>query len=287
MYLSTEDYLQVLRQGDYVRALGWGEFIINKYTTTPPITFDADTMLNLAVFELINHGFLPSDLPLIQILYTLMMDKDAVFKGQIAYAATVLCNAAVQFMVFFEYDLLPFYRTTSLLDTKATLAWMQRDNAKLNSGDNSEQLMIKFTALSKAASTLRNDANRSKEKILYIYYYQDRMQRYVDELTKDTSGDKAVAERLGLAMSLQGYLAEQTILTSELTQKMGGFINKLRGLEPYDWEDRFLGQLIPQPFLEKLVDGSWWTIRFFAAQVIGGLIPTMETIENDKTSKAP
>lgn len=278
MYLSTEEYLHALRQGDYLSALEWLEFLIGRYASSQS-EVDADTTLQIAVFELINHGFSQQDLPLIQVLYALLYDAEPPFIGKIAYSGTVLCNAALQYMVYSEHELIPFYLCSESLNIDAVKEWMQRDNKKLDSGRNSDELMKKYTRMHQLLSSSQKTAKIVREKIICISNYQFYIENYVAELTKFENKGELAAMRLGVASALQNFLKDKTILTSEIAELMTVFINKIREMQPFDWEEDFLSKMLPKPFVKWLLDSSAQKFRFFAIQVINELLPAFDRSE--------
>ena len=278
MYLTTTEYLQLLRQGDLVRALQWGDFLVKKYASKTLKAFDADMMINLAVFELINSDFSPKDFSWIRIVYLLMIDESGIFKEITAYYAQVLFNAAVQYQVLYEENLLSDYCSSETLTCERIFELFQKENTKLDSAENSRLLKQKVENLIKELAKSKKEAATIKEKILYIYYYQENLQLYVDELVKDTSNEKSVAERLGLARSLHDFLVLQTITTEEVTERVADFIDALRGLEPYEWEDEFLQKLIPKTFTQRLWDSSKSAFLFFSGYLFEGMLPSLENV---------
>ncbi|KTC77830.1 helical bundle domain-containing protein [Legionella brunensis] len=286
MPVTTKECLEALRKNDYLQALKWLEYIVAHYSVPEG---DADTVLQLAIYELIHHGFIVDDFHYIEMLYTLLYEQLPPFVERVSYNATVLCNAAMQYMVFEEHDLLNFYKTDIYMDNAEVIKeWMQRTAPQLEQGRNSEELMKKYTALNKASVGLQKQARIIRDKINYVLDCQLLLQDYSCELAKLQNKDDFSAVRLGVINSLLSFLKEQTIATSEVMKTITVFIGTIQKMEPYKWEEDILTKLAAKstkPFITWFFDKSAEQFQFFAVKVIGTLLPSVEL--KDSLPKGP
>ena len=145
--MRTEDYLVSLRKGDYVDILNWLNFL-TEYYSAPNQPLEADTIIPLMSFELINHGFKKTDGNIIQKIY-IILNNNMVASGQLQYALTLLVSAILQCQIYAEFNLLSFYQTTEKFNAKQIKSWMTREvkddpKLKLTAAENSAALEEKY-----------------------------------------------------------------------------------------------------------------------------------------------
>ncbi|WED42530.1 helical bundle domain-containing protein [Legionella cardiaca] len=278
--MHTEIYLDALRKGDYLQALQWLEFLVTHYSVPEG---DADTILQLAIFELIHHGFTPDDFCHIEILYMLLYDQLPPFVERVSYNATVLCNAAMQYMVLHEHELLEFYKTEESLHAKAIHKWMKRSPPELPPEKNNDELMKKYTALNKSSLKFQKQAQMIRDKVNYIIDCQVLLKEYCEELAKYQDKEDFAAVRLGVIKSLYDYLMKQTITSPEVLATVTDFVNTIEKMKPYPWEVTVLSKLSvknPKPFISWFFDKSAEQFQFFAVKVIGTILPSVPATED-------
>ncbi|KTD08068.1 helical bundle domain-containing protein [Legionella jamestowniensis] len=273
---ATERYLELLRQGDYLGALQWLKCLVEHYSVAD---CDADTLLQLAIFELVQHGFSSDDFLHIELLYTLLYEQVPPFVEQIGYYATVFCNAAMQCLVFEENDLLKFYKTPQSLDAKAINEWMQRNPPEFDSAKNSSLLMEKFTALDKSVFNLKKQAQIIRNKINYILQCQATLKEYVIKLANSEDKEGFYPVRQGLINSLYSFIMEKTMITPDVIETLNCFAEKVLKMEPYPWEKEILEKLIiknKESFFSSFFDLSAGKLQFFVVKVISSILPVVE-----------
>ncbi|ASQ47134.1 helical bundle domain-containing protein [Legionella clemsonensis] len=274
---ATERYLELLRQGDYLGALQWIKCLISHYSVAD---CDADTLLQLAIFELVQHNLSSEDFSHIELLYTLLYEQLPPFVEQIGYNAAVFCTAAMQYLVFKENDLLDFYRTSQCLDAKGVKAWLQRDPGEFDSAKNSDLLMEKYSALDKSVVSLKKQAQITRNKINYILQCQAMLKEYVIKLASAENKEGFYPVRQGLINSLHRFVMEKTITTPDVIETLNRFAEKILKMEPALWEKEILDQLIvknKESFFSSFFDSSAGRFQFFVVKVISSILPIAES----------
>ncbi|MDI9818758.1 MULTISPECIES: helical bundle domain-containing protein [unclassified Legionella] len=270
---STKEYLDALRQGDYLQVLDWLEFIVNHYSVSEG---DADSILQLAIFELIHHDFGPGDFHHIKILYALLEEQEPPFVERVAYNATVLCNAAMQYMVYDKHDLLAFYRSSRQMEFSEIREWMQRDNQLLDMNQNSEELMKQYDCLSQSVSVVQKEAREVRDKIVYILNCRQLLQSYLEKLEIAKGEEKLAAIRYGLINSLHSFFMEKTVTTAEVMETAAEFISTLKEMDPFPWEKDYLDKLFPSRFIDNSSIPRFFKMtknfEHFAVKAIGKLL---------------
>ncbi|KTD22094.1 Uncharacterised protein [Legionella lansingensis] len=294
MDATTEEYLDALRKGDYLQALQWVNSLVEWYDVSEG---DADTVLQLAIFELIHHGFSPEDFHHIQLLYILLYDHLPPFIEQVAYQATILCSAAIQCMVYYENDLIPFYLTTSMNHKMADnrdeiLDWMQRSPVNFDVTKNNDGLSEKYKFLNQGFSRLESQAREIRRKINHVFNCQLLLQTYVEELAKyhDKDDNGFTAVRLGVINSLTHYLCDKTIMTEEVENKIASFVNKIQEMDPKDWEKLLLDKMRPKtssdkPFVSWFFDKAAEKFQLLSVKMLNHIVPKVDA--TDAPSQTP
>nr|HAT8715128.1 hypothetical protein [Legionella jordanis] len=283
MNSSTEEYLNALRCGDYLQAVNWLEFLLARYEVSEG---DADLLLQIAIFELIHHGFVPEDFHHIQLLYDLLYEQMPPFIEKNAYQATVLCNAAMQVMVFFDYQVIDFYSNVSLKDPKEIQAWMQRNHERLEPQKNNEELMKRYTALNQAVADSLAEARVIREQINSLLEVKHLLKLYLEKLTSVPPEGEFHAIRQGLLQSLQMYLKDKTIAAKEILEEISSFILALKKMEPHDWEMAYLDKMLPngsvnKPFVSRIFESSANHFHFFAIKMLDSMLPKVASKESN------
>jgi hypothetical protein len=287
--MTTQEYLQWLREGDYTRILHWRDALLEHYSPKKSY-LEADILIPLMTYELINHEFKIEDFHHVEIINALLKSTLKI-PGDLDYCWTLFVSAALQFHVYDDNSLLPFYKTTQSMDLSAVSEWMARDNGVLTDAQNDAALAEKQDLLLKNQPDCQRDVEQVEEKILAVVFYQNNCKDYVNFLKScNNSGDVNSSIRLGLANALYEYLLTEVIETPRLSDKLSGFLNKIKEINPSEWEERYLIQfttksyLPPQTVLQKLYEKSAQTLLFFAAGAINSLVPP---ISENTPSKEP
>lgn len=283
MYSTTKEYLDALRRGDYLSALkGWSEFLVGRYNASEG---DGDLLLQLSIFELIRNDFSADDFRHIQVLYALLFDYQPPFVERISFNATLICNAAMQYMVFYEHGLLEFYKTQDVMDAKKISAWLSRSHPDFPQSKNSDQLMLKYTALNTALSEFMDEAREIRDKINYILETQCLLKAYGEKLANVPLSDDFSPIRLGLIHSLEHYLKDKTMPTMEVLEMITTFGITIKKMDPYAWEKEILDKILPKtgpekPIVSWFFDKSAENFHFFAVKVLNSILPNVKVKES-------
>ena len=273
--MSTEKFLRLLRQGDYSLILRWLKFLEEHYSLRPE-DFSADNIIPLMVFELCNHGFGRDDMVQIEILNAVINSPGNSLPGRMECALTFLISAALQCQVYEEYQLIPFYQTNDSLDGEAVQKWIARNNLILTNKANSDAIQCKSDMLQTTVPNYQIDAIKIKANILTIVACQNLCQDYLYMLGKGDAADTRLALRVGVVKALHEYLQAEFVITEKLIQKLTGFLNKIRELAPFSWEEDYLSGFLEQSKVQKFRMEVTRRCRFFAVHLFDHLIAAPE-----------
>lgn len=270
--MSTDEFLSKLRQGDYSLILEWVIFLEEHYSISVDSS-TADNIISLMTYELINNGFSYEDVPHIQILNAVLNSPGFAVPGRLECAFIHLISAVLQYQVYQKYALLPYYQSSNTLDFNAIQKWMATDNFLLSERANSDALQVKSDALQATIPVFLIEAEKLKDKILTIVYYQNCCSEYLNTLQGMDSADKTLAMRTELVHDLYHYLLSQLFPNPRLTEKIKLFLDKIRTLAPFEWEEEYLLIFSEQSMVHWIHQESIRRFQFFSKQVFDYLTP--------------
>lgn len=292
MLASTEDYLARMRQGDYLAVLHWMTFIKAHYTQdaskhSEPL--NADTLLLLAVYELVHHGFSIDDEESLVIILALLSQSPPILKEDLAYGAMLLFNAGIQYLVYVQQNTLSFYQHAEVLrDSESIIAWMSRENVLLTDQVNSKNLAIKMAELTQLIPQYQSAINRIINKISPVIAYSDICNSYTLSLIEfnKKKRDENASLRLGIALALYDYLLTQEQINSTMMVSITSYVDQLRVLEPEPWEENFFSSLSPKTLCQKFLAGSRQWFNFFAENAWNELMiqPSDDNLDHNEDS---
>ncbi|RAP35114.1 hypothetical protein B1207_13480 [Legionella quinlivanii] len=305
MTLTTKDYLDFLRDGDYLRALDWTAYLEKKCGVKAG---GGDDLLPIGVFELIRYGFCPEDMKHIELLYAAQGVN--LFKGVAGYGCTNLISAALQYMVYFKHQLLMFYATNEdwgsneLWDKAAVIKHMERESPHLSAEANSIQLSTEYEALDKRAQELEREVQELKgnseiqklrANIESLESYRELCNEYIDLLSKaldslnsgkteNQTGEQALpsaqsrarkaevtAVRLGLVKVLNEDF--RVSMANKINwNKVGLQLDEIKAQQPLDWEFNYLKRLQPPFSLGKAIVDKQNQLLFFGMNCLQSII---------------
>lgn len=246
MLASSQEYLQALRNENYLLFLEWPQFIASHYAMDKVLQ-DADTTVNLLVFEWLNHGFCRDDVKLFAIIFAVNDIKCRPLRGNLAYSMIALSIALFQCMVYQNHQIASHYLSKKKL-TRLEIEQLMKDNSHyLTKALNEEYLRLE------QAQFLKWTQESSLEQInkAFIQINNVTQLRYlVDEyLVKVESNpdEKDVFQsiRLSVIKRLASYLNEQMQLSDEVREELLLYVSKLRELNPKSYEEEYLRNLSP------------------------------------------
>lgn len=124
MLSSSSEYIQALREGNYLRFLEWPQFIVHHYATAN-YTQDADDTLNLLIFEWLNNGFCEDDMKHLVILYAVHDMESRPLRENLSYAVIAISIAAFQCMVYQKNNLQAHYLCKDKMNIKEITTFMK------------------------------------------------------------------------------------------------------------------------------------------------------------------
>lgn len=277
--MDTENYLNFFRQGEYTLILEWLGFLKQKYST-PKERLEADVIIPLMTFELINRGFSKDDLSHIQLIFALINSNEIYFPAETEYAFTLLITAALQYQVFEKQKLLPFFTIEDNLDIEEIKQFMKTEISDWSSAENSNALSSAYTALEKGCAAVKKKVLEFKNRVLTMINYQSLGKDYLNKLTLFQQ-EVSTAERLGVVAAFSDYLNLQITLTPIAIEKIKEFLILIRGLHPFDWEEEYLSKFLEQSLFRQLYESSTKKMLFFAVSLVESLteIPKKEEIK--------
>lgn len=280
MLSSTEEYLGALRQEDYLGALGWIDFLIEKYSLYEA---DADSLIEIAIFELIYQDFRLSDLHHIKRLYVLLYEQVFPFTKEIAYKATLLCNATIQYWVYLDYDLIKLYKVLPApIEPSSIKLLMQTQSDILDEKKNEEELLKKFDELNKNLELFKKDAFLIRDKIQSIFDCTAILNNYLTELRrKEDDVNKSV--KTEMVESTYRIISAKTIFDEDVQSTIGQFLKTMSEQELERWEKEFIAKLslkLSKP-RRSFWDEASHKLHFFTS-TISKVIPSFVRGESSK-----
>ncbi|KTC66838.1 hypothetical protein Lbir_3140 [Legionella birminghamensis] len=257
MALTTKDYLDFLRAGDYLRALDWIIYLEQKCGAKPG---SGDDLLPIATFELIRYGFRLEDMKHISLLYA--AQGESLFKGAAGYGCTQFISAALQYVVYFKNSQLMFYATNDpwgsneQWDSKAVLEYMGRENPVLTATKNNKMLDIEFEQLDKDSQKLETEIAVLRMNVEFLEPYREICSDYIEQLGKTDSMAESV--RLGLVKLLNDYL-NKSMKTTIDWEKVKFLLDEIKAQQPLEWELHYLRRMQPPMSFREMVEApqSW------------------------------
>lgn len=274
MDMPTDKYLEKFRQGEYVWIKHWTEFLCKHYKVTGML--EADQLVNLFVFELINHNISLDDLEAhIPILFAITESPSfALSFAELLFYITSLLLATLQCKVFFQHNLIDSYKYESLEkpNIKTIFKFIARDNESLSLEKNNEAL----TKLNEELQEKQKDETEAKRIAEAIKILEDKMHvltpiqgaciNYLKRLKQSKEKDEDLPIRIGVAKSLKRYTFNQCILNQENRNEIINFVTKLRELNPYPWEEAYFNYLTGDSFFKRFYQSCMSglaNLRFF------------------------
>ncbi|KTD63386.1 helical bundle domain-containing protein [Legionella shakespearei] len=266
MLSSSSEYIQALREGNYLRFLEWPQFIAQQYATAD-YTQDADDTLNLLIFEWLNNGFCDNDVQHLAILYAVHDMESRPLRENLSYAVIAISIAAFQCRVYLNNNLLPHYLCKDKMNIRQLSSFMKSkavhmDNALFAEKVTAEQ--VRF--FSEVEAVDKNAVNKACEKINSIVQLRYLIEEYRRTLElAELPEDQLKSTRISVIIRLGRYLDEQMELTPEVTEEIASYVKKLWEMHPTVFEEDYLKTLSPLSF----VDNSWklvtdFGLRFFS-----------------------
>ncbi|RUR07058.1 helical bundle domain-containing protein [Legionella sp. km772] len=250
MLSSTSEYLHALRAGNYLLFLEWPRFIVQHYKTTILNEQSADELVDLMIFEWLNHGYCEEDAKLIALLSKLNDREPKPLAGDLEYALISISIAALQCMIYQSMNL-----TNKILCKERK---SRREVLELMSGNSIAPSILEPALKIQHANFLQwikltttSEVDVALGKIMPLLNLRQTVRRYLDALERPSSvNDELKATRLSVLRRLNTFLYEQTVLNSKVRYEIDGYISKLGDLAPQKFEEVYIMELTSSPLLK-------------------------------------
>ncbi|MCL9683266.1 helical bundle domain-containing protein [Legionella maioricensis] len=293
MLSSSKEYLQALREGKYLLFLEWPQFIVELYKDGDHPQ-DADDTVNLLVFEWLNNGYCEDDAKKIALLYAVSDLPAKPLKNNLSYAITTISIAVFQCMTYQSNNLQDYF----LSNEKKSRAQIKKlmndpiefwDESTLVNLDASafQNLLAKqqlsfFTWVDNMSGKEVDNAWGQIRPLAELRYLAEEYSTQL-EISK-LADDPLKASRLSVVKRLALYLNGQSELTSSVTAEIELYVNKIREMQPADFEKEYLLTMSPLSF-----DKTWRMITslglsfFKLMQPIPSIVLSAESAPGSKT----
>jgi len=250
---STKEYLQALREKKYLVFLDWPQFVAEHYKDVTPQ--DADTMLNLLIFEWLNDGYSQSDVILVAFLYAVSKTNSGLLQSNLGYAFTSIVIAALQCMAYHSNNLHLSLLSSEKISSTQINKLVNNAVGNLNKSTFEGILLVqqdKFFTWVGDVDEL--EAQKTGNKISLITDLRYLTEQYITDLERTTIIDDLLKPaRLSLIRRLAQYLNEQYEMTPSVKEEVGVYVNKIREMQPALFEEDYLLNLSPLSFI-----GNTW-----------------------------
>lgn len=280
MLSSSFEYLQALREGNYLRFLEWPQFIAQHYAMEHH-TQDADDTLNLLIFEWLNNGFCEDDVKKLAILYAVNDLDSRPLRESLSYALTSISIAAFQCLVYLNNNLHVHYLTKDKMDVTQLSAFMKSKTVYMDNTLFAKKIAVEQASFFSAIADVdKNIVIKASEKINSIVQLRYLIEDYRRGLEgADLPLDQLKVTRISIIIRLAKYLNEQMELTPQVTEEIATYVKKLWDMHPAAFEEDYLKTLSPLSF----VDNTWkivtdFGLRFFSILQPGSALAITEDV---------
>lgn len=254
MLSSTKEYLQALREGKYLLFLEWPQFIAVHYQKEEMLQ-DADDIISILVFEWLSNDYSESDAKKIALLCAVNDSTIKPIRGSISYALTTISIAVFQCMLYQNNALLDKFLSKKNLDKRQVLALINDVMKEIDKGV-FENMLIKEQAtfynwVAEISSKEIEGVCRQIRPIAELRYLSEEYSFQLAAYKKQA--DTLKTARLSVVKRLVRYLNEQTELTEEVKLEISAYVDKIREMQPVDFERDYLASLSPP----SLMENSW------------------------------
>ena len=258
MLTSSYEYLQALREGNYLLFLEWPQFVAEHYSDSSKLQ-DADGTLNLLVFEWINNGYCEEDAKKIALLFAVSDLESRPIKGYLSYALTAIGGAVFQCMLYCNNNLHTQFVTKEKMGQQKINHLM---NGPVNGANQvdleillNEQQTIFFAWIEGANSV---EVHKAFLKISPIADLRYLIEEYIIDLeASQIPGDELKSTRLSVVKRLALYLNEKTELTLEVKEEIASYVRKIRELKSAPFENKYLINLSMPSLEDNIKDNTW------------------------------
>jgi len=266
MLKSHAQYVEALRQGNYLRFLEWPRFIAGACRSNKD-NLDADAILNTVIFEWLRNGFCQKDWEKFAILSALVERESTILQGNLNYAFISITGALYQCMFFHSN------RTHESICAKETI---NIEEIHLLLKENHESYTnTEFESALKIQTDLYADCVRKipveELEKLFTQIIQMIKKRYeaneylscIEEVitrqkSTPTNGEAVPADplqdtRFIIVNKLVVYLNGEMEFNEGVQGEIKIYVGRLRGMQPAPYEQEFINRLVAPTLVEKTI----------------------------------
>ncbi|KTD55371.1 helical bundle domain-containing protein [Legionella quateirensis] len=284
MLSSSIEYLQALRNGNYLRFLEWPQFIAQHYAD-PKYTIGADETLPLIIFEWLNNGFCEEDIKHMAVL-TVVHDLDSSpIRAGLSYAFISLSLALISCMVYQSTHTQSNFLKKGTLTGKEVCQLMQKQSALMDKTQFAEQQQIEISKLTHYQEIIdRKVVAQAFEQINSVTQYRYLTEDYISVLENTPiAEDQLRVSRISMLKSLAHYLNERMEYTEEVKEGIGVYVTQLWAMNPADFEEEYLNKLSSYSFVANI----WKMAVTYGLKFFSILQPSTTLAITDDTSNTP
>lgn len=245
MLSSTQDYLNALRQGNYVAFLEWPQFV-GRYYQHKDEGLAADELVNLLLFEALNHGFSLDDVRAVALVCSVREKHGGLLRGVLDYALTSITVVSIQCMMYWRADLTKHLLTSNKLTSKEIERLISSSNALME-----QSLQVKLESDQNSFYRWIEEASAEsiepvKQQLTTILSLRNSADDYIALLEINQSKtDRLQLQRLSVLKRLALYLNNNSQLSDDVAVGIAQYVAMIWQLNPAQWEEEHLNQLSP------------------------------------------
>lgn len=277
MLVSSAEYLQALRKGDYLRFLEWPDFVVAHYKKGNAV-LGGDELADLLVFEWLNNNYCAEDAKQFALLYAASEDEAEPLRGKLSCALTTLFSVCIACMAYEDSHATAHFLSKEARDL-AQISRMMRNNGGLTN----EQFTKHSAASQEIFMSWVAQLDKNKVSIVAAEISEVTRLRYlIDDyrlelLTLVSSNDQLKSSRSSVAANFSDYMSEQMKMTPEVNEGVAGYVTKLWELAPSTKE---------QDLLKKMAETTIWDKACRYLATFSSLFSTLELLPPSHETKA-
>ena len=252
MLSSSSEYLQALRQRNYLLFLEWPCFLISHYGADLA-ELSADELTDLLIFEWLNSGYCTDDLQFLAVVHRFSETDSHGLGSNLDYALTVISSAALLCATYHHCGVQDQYRVSLPMSGQDIAAFMALKGSVVDKRFFDEVLAEQQREFSEKIKAISEAELKSlNERINPLLVLRRTVNGYLSALEPVVlSGDELLVSRHSVLKRLAQYLSEHVELNTVVHAEFAIYINKIRELRPEPFEEEYLQTLAPLTVTEN------------------------------------
>lgn len=247
MLSSSQEYLQALREGNYLRFLEWPRYLTHNSDQ------DADDTISFITFEWLKNGFFEEDAKKVALIYAAHEKNTDLLRGNLTYSLTAISIATFQCMIFQINQLTIDLPEQDKIQPNGVLGFMKKTLEILSIDKFNhclEQQQQIFYSWVNGYGT--DEIDIVCEKIKQITKLRDLVDEYISILESTPEGEDSLrGARTSVVKRLAVYLNNQTELNLKSREEIANYVNMVKAMQPAEWEEEVLMSISPPTILES------------------------------------